>query len=136
MEQPISTPAQDPMLEQQKLLKAMYRMSIIRTVACLLIFLVIAGSALYVLPGVKRLVDQLSIVADNLEQIDVTYMTESVTNLAVTGTESLETAMRQVTAALENLNKLDIDTLNQSIADLGAIAGSYTHLTLPTTPYV
>lgn len=122
MEQPISTPAQDPMLEQQKLLKAMYRMSIIRTVACLLIFLVIAGSALYVLPGVKRLVDQLSIVADNLEQIDVTYMTESVTNLAVTGTESLETAMRQVTAALENLNKLDIDTLNQSIADLGAIA--------------
>lgn len=121
MEQPISTPAQDPMLEQQKLLKAMYRMSIIRTVACLLIFLVIAGSALYVLPGVKRLVDQLSIVADNLEQIDVTYMTESVTNLAVTGTESLETAMRQVTAALENLNKLDIDTLNQSIADLGAI---------------
>ena len=121
MEQPISTPAQDPMLEQQKLLKAMYRMSIIRTVACLLIFLVIAGSALYVLPGVKRLVDPLSIVADNLEQIDVTYMTESVTNLAVTGTESLETAMRQVTAALENLNKLDIDTLNQSIADLGAI---------------
>ena len=121
MEQPISTPAQDPMLEQQKLLNAMYRMSIIRTVACLLIFLVIAGSALYVLPGVKRLVDQLSIVADNLEQIDVTYMTESVTNLAVTGTESLETAMRQVTAALENLNKLDIDTLNQSIADLGAI---------------
>lgn len=121
MEQPISTPAQDPMLEQQKLLKAMYRMSIIRTVACLLIFLVIAGSALYVLPGVKRLVDQLSIVADNLEQIDVTYMTESVTNLAVTGTESLEPAMRQVTAALENLNKLDIDTLNQSIADLGAI---------------
>ena len=121
MEQPISTPTQDPMLEQQKLLKAMYRMSIIRTVACLLIFLVIAGSALYVLPGVKRLVDQLSIVADNLEQIDVTYMTESVTNLAVTGTESLETAMRQVTAALENLNKLDIDTLDQSIADLGAI---------------
>lgn len=121
MEQPISTSTQDPMLEQQKLLKAMYRMSIIRTVACLLIFLVIAGSALYVLPGVKRLVDQLSIVADNLEQIDVTYMTESVTNLAVTGTESLETAMRQVTAALENLNKLDIDTLNQSIADLGAI---------------
>lgn len=34
MEQPISTPAQDPMLEQQKLLKAMYRMSIIRTAAC------------------------------------------------------------------------------------------------------
>ena len=121
MEQPISTPTQDPMLEQQKLLKAMYRMSIIRTVACLLIFLIIAGSALYVLPGVKRLVDQLSIVADNLEQIDVTYMTESVTNLAVPGTERLETAMRQVTAALENLNKLDIDTLNQSIADLGAI---------------
>lgn len=121
MEQPISTPAQDPMLEQQKLLKAMYRMSIIRTVACLLIFLVIAGSALYVLPGVKRLVDQLSIVADNLEQIDVTYMTESVTNLAVTGTESLETAMRQVTAGPGKPQQADIDTLNQSIADLGAI---------------
>ena len=29
--------------------------------------------------------------------------------------------MLQVTDALENLNKLDIETLNQSIADLGAI---------------
>lgn len=53
MEQPISTPAQDPMLEQQKLLKAMYRMSIIRTVACLLIFLVIAGSACTSCPALK-----------------------------------------------------------------------------------
>ena len=120
MEQQINT-ASTPAEQQLKLMKRMYCMSIVRTVACLLIFVVIAGSALYVLPGVKELVDRLTVVASSLEQIDITYMTESVTNLAVTGTESLEETMVEVTRALQNLNQLDIASLNQSIADLGAI---------------
>lgn len=120
MEQQIN-PAPTPAEQQLKLMKRMYWMSIVRTVACLLIFVVIAGSALYVLPGVKELVDRLTVVASSLEQIDITYMTESVTNLAVTGTESLEETMVEVTRALQNLNQLDIASLNQSIADLGAI---------------
>ncbi len=120
MEQQINT-ASTPAEQQLKLMKRMYWMSIVRTVACLLIFVVIAGSALYVLPGVKELVDRLTVVASSLEQIDITYMTESVTNLAVTGTESLEETMVEVTRALQNLNQLDIASLNQSIADLGAI---------------
>ncbi len=120
MEQQINT-ASAPAEQQLKLMKRMYWMSIVRTVACLLIFVVIAGSALYVLPGVKELVDRLTVVASSLEQIDITYMTESVTNLAVTGTESLEETMVEVTRALQNLNQLDIASLNQSIADLGAI---------------
>ena len=120
MEQQINT-ASTPAEQQLKLMKRMYWMSIVRTVACLLIFVVIAGSALYVLPGVKELVDRLTVVASSLEQIDITYMTESVTNLAVTGTESLEETMVEVTRDLQNLKQLGIASLNRSIADLGAI---------------
>lgn len=120
MEQQVTAPA-DTGAEQLKLLKKIHRMGVIRTIACVLVFAVAAGSALYVLPGVNNLVGKLTVVADNLEQIDVTYMTESVTNLAVTGTEGIETALEEVTNALDTINKLDIDTLNQSIADLGAV---------------
>ena len=120
MEQQVSAAA-DVAAEQLKLLKRIHLMGLIRTVACVLVFAVLAGSALYVLPGINRLVGKLTAVAENLEQIDITLMTESVTNLAVTGTEGIETALAEVTKALENINKLDIEALNQSISDLGAV---------------
>ncbi|MEA5060647.1 MAG: hypothetical protein VB049_11560 [Candidatus Pelethousia sp.] len=121
MEQQTNIVVVDAAAEQLKLLKKIHFMGIIRTVACLFMFVIIAGSALYVLPGVNQLVSKLTVVADNLEKIDITYMTESVTNLAVTGTEGIETALEQVSTALNTINRLDIDTLNQSIADLGAV---------------
>lgn len=115
-------PAQlDAAVEQLKLLKKIHFMGVIRTVACLLVCLILAAGALYVLPGVNTLVTNLNVVATNLNQIDINLMTESVTNLAVTGTEGIETALEQVSVALENINRLDIDGLNQSIGDLGAV---------------
>lgn len=121
MEQEVNPVVADVAAEQLKLLKKIHGMGVIRTVACLLVCLILAGSALYVLPGLNRLVGKLTVVADNLEKIDVTYMTESVTNLAVTGTEGIETALTEVSKALDNINRLDIEALNQSIADLGAV---------------
>lgn len=121
MEQQTNPAAPDLAAEQLKLLKKIHLMGVIRTVACLLLCLILAGSALYVLPGVNQLVSKLTIVVDNLNQIDITLMTESVTNLAVSGTEGIETALTQVSAALETINRLDIEGLNKSIADLGAV---------------
>ena len=111
----------DVATEQLKLLKKMHFMGIVRTIACVIMCLAMVGSALYVLPGVSELVDKLNVVVSNLEQIDINLMTESVTNLAVSGTEGIETALVQVSSALENINRLDIDSLNKSIADLGAV---------------
>lgn len=113
--------AVDTAAEQLKLLKRIHFMGVVRTIACLLVCLILAGSALYVLPGVNQLVGRLNVVVSNLEQIDINLMTESVTNLAVTGTEGIETALVQVSAALETINRLDIEGLNKSIADLGAV---------------
>ncbi len=113
--------AVDPAAEQLKLLKKIHFMGVVRTIACLLVCLILAGSALYVLPGVNQLVGRLNVVVSNLEQIDINLMTESVTNLAVSGTEGIETALVQVSTALETINRLDIEGLNKSIADLGAV---------------
>lgn len=121
MEQQANPIAPDIAAEQFKLLKKIYRMGLVRTAACVLACLILAGSALYVLPGMNRLVNRLTVVADNLDQIDITYMTESVTNLALTGSEGIETALAQVSEALETINRLDIEGLNKSIADLGAV---------------
>lgn len=111
----------DVATEQLKLLKKMHFMGIVRTIACVIVCLAVVGSAFYVLPGVSELVNKLNVVVSNLEQIDINLMTESVTNLAVSGTEGIETALVQVSSALENINRLDIDSLNKSIADLGAV---------------
>ncbi len=111
----------DPAAEQLKLLKKIHFMGVVRTIACLLVCLILAGSALYVLPGMNQLVGRLNVVVANLEQIDINLMTQSVTNLAVTGTEGIETALGQVSTALETINRLDIEGLNKSIADLGAV---------------
>lgn len=121
MEQQTNPVAPDFAAEQLRLLKKIHFMGTIRTVACVLLCLILAGSALYVLPGVNQLVSKLTIVVDNLNQIDITLMTESVTNLAVSGTEGIETALAQVSTALETINRLDIEGLNKSIADLGAV---------------
>lgn len=121
MEQQVNSAILDTAAEQLKLLKRIHRMGVIRTAACLLACLILAASALYVLPGMNQLVSKLTVVADNLEQIDITYMTESVTHLAVTGSEGIETALVQVSTALETINRLDIEGLNKSIADLGAV---------------
>ena len=121
MEQQVNTATVDTAMEQLKLMKKMHFMAVLRTAACLLICLILAGSAIYILPGVNQLVSRLNVVAEDLSQIDITLMTESVTNLAVSGTEGIEVALTQVSQALENINRLDIDGLNKSIADLGTV---------------
>ncbi|MDR0841601.1 MAG: hypothetical protein LBN26_09530 [Christensenellaceae bacterium] len=112
------TAAADALAQQTKLLKRIYRASVLRTIACLLILVLAAGSAFSIVPRFNALLTQLNVVADSLAQADIAYMTQSVTNLAVTGAEGIEQALEQVSGAVDTLNRLDIEALNQSIADL------------------
>jgi len=71
---------------------------------------------------------ELNSVAATLNQVDFVGMSESITELTEQGKDTLNTALGDVEAsldsmqtALDNISKLDVDGLNQSIADLSAI---------------
>ena len=80
------------------------------------------------LRGIDAATEELNSVAATLNQVDFVGMSESITELTEQGKDTLNTALGDVEAsldsmqtALDNISKLDVDGLNQSIADLSAI---------------
>ena len=80
------------------------------------------------LRGIDAATEELNSVAATLNQVDFVGMSESISELTEQGKDTLNTALGDVEAsldsmqtALDNISKLDVDGLNQSIADLSAI---------------
>ena len=78
--------------------------------------------------GIDAATEELNSVAATLNQVDFVGMSESISELTEQGKDTLNTALGDVEAsldsmqtALDNISKLDVDGLNQSIADLSAI---------------
>ena len=80
------------------------------------------------LRGIDAATEELNSVASTLNQVDFVGMSESISELTEQGKDTLSTALGDVEAsldsmqtALDNISKLDVDGLNQSIADLSSI---------------
>lgn len=80
------------------------------------------------LRGIDAATEELNSVAATLNQVDFVGMSESISELTEQSKDTLNTALGDVEAsldsmqtALDNISKLDVDGLNQSIADLSAI---------------
>lgn len=80
------------------------------------------------LRGIDAATEELNSVASTLNQVDFVGMSESISELTEQGKDTLSTALGDVEAsldsmqtALDNISRLDVDGLNQSIADLSAI---------------
>ena len=80
------------------------------------------------LRGIDAATEELNSVASTLNQVDFVGMSESISELTEQGKDTLNTALGDVEAsldsmqtALDNISRLDVDGLNQSIADLSAI---------------
>lgn len=80
------------------------------------------------LGGIDAATEELNSVAATLNQVDFVGMSESISELTEQGKDTLSTALGDVETsldsmqtALDNISKLDVDGLNQSIADLSAI---------------
>lgn len=89
---------------------------------------VLIPRAVKTLGGIDAATEELNSVAATLNQVDFAGMSESISELAEQGKDTLNTALGDVEAsldsmqtALDNISKLDVDGLNQSIADLSAI---------------
>lgn len=89
---------------------------------------VLIPRAVKTLRGIDAAAEELNSVAATLNQVDFVGMSESISELTEQGKDTLNTALGDVEAsldsmqtALDNISKLDVDGLNQSIADLSAI---------------
>ena len=89
---------------------------------------VLIPRAVKTLRGIDAATEELNSVAATLNQVDFVGMSESISELTEQGKDTLNTALGDVETsldsmqtALDNISKLDVDGLNQSIADLSAI---------------
>lgn len=129
--------------------KAQFYMSLVTSVACVILMVVVSvgvltlytrmdgivNSANEILTQVDLLVDDtgsavenINNVAVSLNKVDYERLTGSVTTLAEEGTKSigealgaLETTMEGAQEAVDQLKKIDVDSLNQSIDELNAV---------------
>ena len=96
-------------------------MSVVRTIASILTLLVIVYALWTFAPRVTTLMDNLDQISADIQAMDLPGMSESVTELATEGTAGINTALEDVSRAIGVLEKLDIEGLNKSISDLGAV---------------
>ena len=96
--------------------------------AAIVLCAVLIPRAAKTLRGIDAATEELNSVASTLNQVDFVGMSESISELTEQGKDTLNTALGDVEAsldsmqtALDNISKLDVDGLNQSIADLSAI---------------
>ena len=115
--------------QQAKLLKKMRRMDLIRTLACVLVAVMAVGMAVILVPKLSAMLNQanvvlteLTAVTEELNQVDLIGMTESITQLTQVGAESLETATDELTATMKGLQEIDFAALGESIENLNAIS--------------
>lgn len=115
--------------QQAKLLKKMRRMDLIRTLACVLVAVVVVGMAVILVPKLSAMLNQanvvlteLTAVTEKLNQVDLIGMTESITQLTQVGAESLATATDELTATMKGLQEIDFAALGESIENLNAIS--------------
>ena len=113
--------------QQAKLLKKMRRMDLIRTLACVLVAVVVV--AVILVPKLSAMLNQanvvlteLTAVTEKLNQVDLIGMTESITQLTQVGAESLATATDELTATMKGLQEIDFAALGESIENLNAIS--------------
>lgn len=96
--------------------------------AAIVLCAVLIPRATKTLRGIDAATEKLNSVAATLNQVDFVGMSESISELTEQGKDTLNTALGDVEAsldsmqtALDNISRLDVDGLNQSIADLSAI---------------
>ena len=115
--------------QQAKLLKKMRRMDLIRTLACVLVAVMAVGMAVIFVPKLSAMLNkanvvltELTAVTEELNQVDLIGMTESITQLTQVGAESLATATDELTATMKGLQEIDFAALGESIENLNAIS--------------
>ncbi|OQB24646.1 MAG: hypothetical protein BWY11_00952 [Firmicutes bacterium ADurb.Bin182] len=95
------------------------------SVAAFIIFIAVLIAAV---PSVNKILVNMNDISAELAKVEFVEMTESVTTIAVRGTESIDYAMEELDTALSSMDEalktvtmIDVEALNKSIQDLSAI---------------
>ena len=109
---------------EAKLLKKLHFLSLLRTAACIVIMLVICYAVFTVLPQISATLTQFSDLGEQLNQLDLAAMTDSVTNMAEVGADSIVKASGELSATMEGLSAIDFEALAKSVDNLSAVSNA------------
>ncbi|MGN0373257.1 MAG: hypothetical protein ACI4F3_10630 [Enterocloster sp.] len=106
---------------QEKYARKQYRMSQITALCSILVLCVVLFAAYRIVPKVNTTLESIQISVNNIQQIsqdlseaDLSGMIDDVDNLVQTSETSIQ-------EAVEKLNSIDIESLNDAIRDLSNI---------------
>lgn len=114
--------------EQKKLEKKRLRLTRISTILLAVVSLVVAVSAVVLVPAILTTVQQANEAISIIQQIDVKTITTNIDTLALQATETFDSANE----AVKVLNDLDMESLNATIAELKTGVESFSKLDIAT----
>ena len=114
--------------EQKKLEKKRLRLTRISVVLLAIVSLVMAVSAVILVPAILTTVQQANEAISIIQKIDVKTITTNIDALAVQATETFDSANE----AVKVLNALDMESLNATIAELKTGVESFSKLDIET----
>ena len=114
--------------EQKKLEKKRLRLTRISVVLLAIVSLVVAVSAVILVPAILTTVQQANEAISIIQKIDVKTITTNIDALAVQATETFDSANE----AVKKLNDLDMESLNATIAELKVGVESFSKLDIET----
>ncbi|MDD3430380.1 MAG: hypothetical protein PHG02_10300 [Oscillospiraceae bacterium] len=100
--------------EQTKYIKKQTTYAKISAVACVGVFAVAVAACVILIPQITTALSDLKIITAQLSQTDWKTMFENINTLISTSQNGME-------ETLQNIQKIDIDGLNQAIQDLQAV---------------
>lgn len=116
--QPLLKKLEESNERQAKYAKKQYRMSQITALASVLVLALVLYTTSVLIPRVNRLfddvetvMDSVNVVASELEDAHLGQMVTDIDNLVTSSDQSVK-------EALDQINSVDIETLNQAIQDL------------------
>ncbi len=102
----------------EKYSKGTYYFTMIIAGCSLLTFLVLFICALVVVPKAVRLIGTAQTTLDNMQEVSEQLTTLKLSETIQSIDESTANAMSDVSEAMNQINSLDVDSLNESIRDL------------------
>lgn len=102
----------------EKYRKHTYYLTLVIAGCSVLMFLVVLICALAVVPKAVRLIGTAQTTLDNMQEVSEQLTTLKLSETIQSIDESTANAMSDVSEAMNQINSLDVDSLNESIRDL------------------
>ncbi len=115
---PVAMTTEELLKEQLELQKKQYRLSMITTVCAVAVLIITIGTAFMIGSKVNDIYNSSMVTIRNLEKITTELSATNFTELMESVSKIVTTSEDGIADALEQINSIDIESLNASIRSL------------------